>query len=84
MSTLMEKVFRSVLGDSAWEKHVGEEQNYQEDCAKFEAMTNEQLAESASYYLSQMERPKWPRGTPVYDAVMHHNILPELIKRIRD
>lgn len=84
MSDLIEKVFRSTFGDDAWQRHLGCEQNYKEDCEKFAAMTNEQLAESAMYYLSQMQRCNWPRGTPVYDAVMQHNILPELIKRLRD
>lgn len=84
MSDLTEKVFRSLFSDSEWERHLGNERNYQEDCEKFAAMTDEQLAERAQYHLSQMQQPSWPRGTPVYDAVMYHNILPELIKRLRD
>lgn len=84
MSTLTEKVFRSVMGEDAWAQHLGREQNFKEDCEKFAAMTNEQLAEAAQHYLNHCQRPDWPRGTPVYDAVMVHNILPELIKRLRD
>ncbi len=84
MSNLAEKVFRSVMGEDAWAKHLGCEQNYAEDCAKFAAMTDEQLAETAQRYLGHCERPRWSRGEPVYDAVMVHNILPELIRRLRD
>ena len=84
MSELVEKVFRSVMGEDAWQRHLGREQNYREDCAKFEAMTDEQLAETAQRYMDHCERPRWSRGEPVYDAVMWHNILPEFIKRLRD
>lgn len=84
MSDLMEKVFRSTLGEDAWQRHLGEEKNYAEDCAKFEAMTDAALAETVQRYLSNCERPRWPRGTPVYDAVMWHNLIPEMVKRLRD
>jgi hypothetical protein len=84
MSSLIEKVFRSTLGDSAWEKHLGQEQNYKEDCERFAAMTDEQLAETVARYLHNCQRPDWPRGTPVYDAVMWHNLIPEMMKRLRD
>lgn len=84
MSTLIEKVFRSTFGEDAWQQHLGREQNYAEDCAKFEAMTDSELAETAQRFLHNCERPKWSRGDPVYDAVMAHNILPEMIRRLRD
>jgi len=81
---MVEKVFRSVMGEDAWQKHLGCEQNYEEDCAKFEAMTNKQLAEATQRYLNHCQRPEWPQGTPVYDAVMWHNLIPEMIRRLRD
>lgn len=84
MSELVEKVFRSAMGEDAWQRHLGCEQNYRDDCARFEAMTDAELAETAQRYLHNCQRPEWSRGTPVYDAVMIYNILPELIKRLRD
>lgn len=84
MSDLVEKVFRSCFGEDAWQRHLGCEQNYKEDCEKFAAMTDAELAETAQHYLNHCERPRWSRGEPVYDAMMVYNILPELIKRLRD
>lgn len=80
----MEKVFRSTLGNDAWQQHLGREQNHKEECAKLAAMTNEQLAEYASEIWRNCERPRWARGEPVYDSIMAHNIIPELIARLRD
>jgi hypothetical protein len=83
-SSLMEKVFRSTLGEGAWQQHLGREANFKEDEAKFAAMTNEALAETVALYLRNCERPRWSRGEPVYDAVMVHNLIPEMIRRLRD
>lgn len=80
----MEKVFRSTLGEDAYQRHLGCEQNFKEDSEKFAAMPDAELAEKVQYYLSHCERPRWPRGEPVYDAVMWHNLIPEMIKRLRD
>lgn len=80
----MEKVFRSTLGEDAWQRHLGCERNHAEECAKLSAMTDEQLAEYASEIWRNCERPRWSRGEPVYDAMMAHAIIPELIARLRD
>lgn len=80
----IERVFKTILGEDAWARHLACEQAYQEDCAKFQSMTNEQLAEEAARYLHHCERIRWSRGEPVYDAVMQHNIIPEMIARLRD
>lgn len=57
---------------------------HEEDVARFAAMPDAALAEEAQYYLTQCQRSDWPKGTPVYDAVMQYVILPELIRRLRD
>jgi hypothetical protein len=82
--TLMERVMASVLGPDAVARHQACEANYAADCVKFAAMTDEQLAETAAYYLHHCERCRFSRGEPVYDAVMAHNLIPEMIRRLRD
>jgi hypothetical protein len=81
---LPDKVFRSLMGESARAEHLANEANYLEDCREFAAMPDAQLAERAQRYLDNSERPRWPRGTPVYDAVMAYTIVPEMIRRLRD
>lgn len=80
----IERIFKTVLGEDEWQMHLAREQAFKEDCAKFESMTDAQLAEAASYFLRHCERPRWDRGEPVYDGIMAHNIIPEMIKRLRD
>lgn len=84
MSDLMAKVFRAHFGDDAYQRHLGCEQNYKEDCEKFAAMPDAMLAETVERYLQNCERPRWARGEPVYDGIMWHNLIPEMIKRLRD
>lgn len=80
----IERVFKTILGEDAWQRHLACKQAYAEDCQRFEAMTDAQLAETAAIYLHNCERVRWSRGEPVYDAVMAHNIVPEMIRRLRD
>jgi len=84
MSDLYSKVARSIFTPDALARHEGLEANYAEDCKKFAAMTDEQLAETVAYFLHHCERPRWSRGEPVYDAVMWHNLIPEMMRRLRD
>lgn len=81
---LIEKVLRSTFGEDEYQRHLGHEQNYKEDCEKFSAMPDAELAETVQRYLHHCQRIDWPRGSPVYDAVMWHNLIPEMIKRLRD
>jgi hypothetical protein len=58
--------------------------NHAANVEKFGLMDNAELAEKATRYLHQIRRPDFPKGTPVYDVVMHDIIIPEMIKRLRD
>lgn len=84
MSDFVDRVMRTVLNRDIMARARELEAAYQADCVKFEAMNDDQLAETVAYYLKNCQRPDWPRGTPVYDAVMWHNLIPEMIKRLRD
>ncbi len=51
---------------------------------RFCAMSNEELQERAEYYLSQCAGPlQHLKGKPVYDSVMWHVIIPELLRRLK-
>ena len=82
--SLSTRVMETLMGPDAWSRYQACEKAFREDNQKFSQMTNEQLAETAQYYLHNCERPRWSRGEPVYDAIMVYSILPELIKRLRD
>jgi len=84
MSDFATKIFRSLMAPDALARFEGNEKNYAEDCAKFAAMTDEQLAETVMQYLHHCSPPKWSRGEPVYDAVIWHNLIPEMVRRLRD
>ena len=79
-----DRIFRTLMGESAWEEHLACERAHEEDAARFATMTDAQLAEEAARYLRNCRPCEWPRGTPVYDAVMAHVIVPEMIARLRD
>lgn len=54
------------------------------DVAEARAMSNEELCEKTKYYLSQSEfAHRWTPGEPVYDGVIAHVIIPELMRRVR-
>lgn len=47
-------------------------------------LSNDNLADTAKYYLTQMEAPKhWKPGDPVYDAVFYYIIIPEILERLK-
>lgn len=55
-----------------------------QDVAEVRSMSNEQLCEKTAYYLSQTEfAHRWQPGEPVYDGVIAHVIIPELMRRVR-
>ena len=54
------------------------------DVAEARAMSNEELCERTAYYLANAEFPhRWQPGEPVYDGVIAHVIIPELMRRVK-
>ena len=52
--------------------------------AEFGQLADDDLCNTAEYYLAQMRSPlRFAAGEYVYDAVMWHVILPELLNRLR-
>ena len=45
-------------------------------------LTDEALVETAKYYISQCQAPRFPCAT--YDESLIHKILPEMIKRLEE
>lgn len=82
MSNFTDKVFRSLFTDDEWATYEGNQSNYAEDFARFEAMSDTELARTLNYCLSQIRCPDWPKGSPIYDAVIYYNLIPEAIKRL--
>ncbi len=55
---------------------------YRSQRARYGAMSDETLVASTRYCMGQMVDPRWSPGEPVYDAVLWHVILPELLRRL--
>ena len=54
------------------------------DVAEARAMSNEELCAKTEYYLANCDFPyRWQPGEPVYDGVVAHVIIPELVRRIK-
>lgn len=59
-------------------------QNYERDVAEARALSNEELCERTTYYLSQSQfAHQWLPGEPVYDGVIAHVIIPEMMRRLK-
>jgi hypothetical protein len=56
--------------------------HFDKDVAEHRAMRDEELAETTAYYLHNCERSRWREGDLVYDGVVWHVILPELLRRL--
>ena len=83
MANFIEKVFRTVLGDDAWQQHLACEQSFKEDNEEMAKLTDAELADKCQKFLDQCSPCRWPRGTPVYDAVLEYSIMPEMIARLK-
>lgn len=58
--------------------------NFEKDVAEFQAMPSEQLCERVEYFMKNCEFPhRFQPGEPVYDGVIAHVVIPELLRRIR-
>lgn len=82
MSSLFDQVNRSIFTKDQIEANAGRLKNFTEYQARFAGMTDEQLAKAASYYLGNAARCEWLPGEPVYDGILQHNIIPEMISRL--
>lgn len=79
-----DSVFATILNPDKQAAAQARLQSHKEYVAEFALLANEALAEKAQYYLDNCEQCRFPKGEPVYDAVMQHVIIPELIARLRD
>lgn len=71
------------LSPEAQARIESQRKNFEKDVAEFQAMTNEQLIERVEYFIKNCEFPRrWQPGEPVYDGVIAHVIIPELLRRI--
>ena len=58
--------------------------NFKKDVAEFAALTDEQLVERTEYYMKNCSFPhNWQPGEPVYDGVIAHVVIPELLRRLK-
>lgn len=83
MSTLVNRVMGTILNPDVQAARKTREEAYQQDVEKFKAMADVDLAEAVEYYQKNSQPGRWPRGTPVYDSVMEHVLIPEMVKRLR-
>lgn len=84
MSDFVDRVLSTLLNPDERAAIEACRKQHEADVAQHAAMSDAELAERAAYYLTQIPEPRSPKGTPVYDTVMHHVILPEMIRRLRD
>lgn len=58
---------------------------HQQDVAEARSMSNEELCEKVTYYLSQSSfAHQWMPGEPVYDGVIAHVMIPEMMRRLKE
>ena len=81
---MIDRVFRTILNPDEKAALEARLKAHKQDQDRFAAMTDAQLAETAQHYFNHCERPRWLAGEPVYDAIMAHVIIPEMIRRLRD
>lgn len=59
-------------------------QAHERDVAQARNLSNDELCEKLEYYLSNCDFPyRHQPGEPVYDGVVAHVIIPELVRRIK-
>ena len=55
---------------------------YAEQNRHAKLLTDENLVATVRYYMGQMSEPRWKPGEPVYDGVLWHVMIPELLLRL--
>jgi hypothetical protein len=77
--------FRKLMTPEQRVKFDAQQEWFHRDVAEAQAMDDDTLANKLEYYLSQSETVhKWVPGTPVYDSALHHVLLPEAARRLRE
>lgn len=57
---------------------------FEKDKAEFAALSNAELADRLEYYMKNCSfQHQWQPGEPVYDGVVAHVVIPEMIRRLR-
>ena len=55
------------------------------DVAEFQRLTVDELIEKTTYYLKNAQFPlQYQPGEPVYDGVIAHVVIPELLRRLKE
>lgn len=76
--------FLKHLSPEARERIERQRQAHERDVAETRELSNEALCERTEYYLKNCQFPhQWQPGEPVYDGVIAHVIIPELLRRVR-
>jgi len=77
--------FKKILPPDVYAKYEQQRTEYERDVAEARAMDDEMLADRCEYFLTQCElSSRWAPGTPVYDSAVHHVMVPEMIRRLRE
>lgn len=76
--------FLKFLSPEARARVESRRHNHQKDVNEVRAMSNDELVEKTKQYLAQCEFPyRWLPGEPIYDGVVAHVIIPELMRRLK-
>ena len=76
--------FTKHLSPEAQARVESNRRNFEKDVAEFNAMDDAALCERVEYFMKNCEFPhRFQPGEPVYDGVIAHVVIPELLRRIR-
>jgi hypothetical protein len=76
--------FKKLLSKERQNEIAANNKWYAERMEEFEQMTDENLADTTEFFLTQMRTPwKHQPGTPVYDSTFYHILIPEILKRLK-
>lgn len=72
------------MSPEAKARYESRKRNFEKDVAEFKVMSAEQLVERVEYFMKNCEFPgRYQPGEPVYDGVIAHVIIPELLRRVK-
>lgn len=75
--------FLRFLSPEARKRVEAEREHHRKDVAEARALSNAELCAQMKRYLAQCEFPyRWTPGQPVYDGVVAHVLIPEMIRRL--
>jgi len=79
-STLLMVDFSKYLSDEAKQRMA----HHEDEVKQHREMPLEELVTKVDYYLMNYTRCQWLPGEPVYDAVMWHTLIPEMLRRLKN